>query len=252
MAQVHLISAGKDVKIWKVGEDESSKVKTQIKMVSRSNPHESTYVSCVEWSFSNQYIFTCAEDGTFGLMHRNGAKAGETYSISDMLSKNATKSSKLKLHLQLSPSSSRIMSMTGIDQSVRLYDVKLNKIVHAFTGHSALTTCSSWNIPKGDRIASGNENGDILIHCVRTGKLVSHLRLPKTHTDLDVKPHSQAIRDLQFSPHKSHRNLVAAAYESGCVRLWDVTTGTEKASFLNLVREMDEIDHRGLYSDVHS
>ncbi|GAB7336906.1 hypothetical protein MBLNU13_g01183t1 [Cladosporium sp. NU13] len=91
-------------------------------------------------------------------------------------------------------------------------------VVRKIVGDTKLVSCHLERVttvqfsPDGSKLASGSEDGDVIVWDLTTGA--------KLHT---LEGHSDCITTMQFSPNGSR---LASAYE-GNVAIWDVATGAQ-------------------------
>ena len=116
------------------------------------------------------------------------------------------------------------------DKTVSLWNIATGELLASFTGHKGSVNSVAFS-PDGTRVASGSEDHTIRLWGIVTGKETACL-----------EGHSEPVRSIAFSPDglrlASASGPAFSEYVSedkkrdNTVKLWDVATGKEMASFV--------------------
>ncbi|XP_069140779.1 protein NEDD1-like [Argopecten irradians] len=191
MAGIRLASAGDDIKLWDVDSSYS--------MVQQYNPHECN-VCKLCWSHDNSLLASVSNN-------------------SDKLSISCLKNSSVTIldlkflcgrgFLDLNSTSRYIVS--GIDQTINVWDLKARSLRKTYKGHAGTVTCAKFNW-NDTYIASGSDLGEIIVYNTVSGQGCTPM----------VAPKAQAIKEIQFSHYQ--KSLLGSASDDGAVNLWDINT----------------------------
>ncbi|XP_033745078.1 protein NEDD1-like [Pecten maximus] len=191
MSGMTLASAGDDIKLWDVD--------SSFSMVRQFNPHDHN-VSKVCWSHDNSYLSSVSNVG-------------------DKLSLSVVKNSSVSIldlkfvsgrgFLDFNSTSRYIVS--GIDQAINVWDLKVRSLRKTYKGHTGTVTCAKFNW-NDTYIASGSDTGEIIVYNAVSGQGCSPMIAPK----------AQAVKEIQYSHFK--KSLLGSASDDGAVNLWDTNT----------------------------
>ncbi|XP_060074999.1 protein NEDD1-like [Ylistrum balloti] len=191
MSGMKLASAGDDIKLWDVD--------SSFSLVQQFNPHDHN-VSKVCWSHDNSYLSSVSNS-------------------SDKLSLTAVKNSSVSIldlkfvtgrgFLDFNSTSRYIVS--GIDQAISVWDLKVRSLRKTYKGHTGTVTCAKFNW-NDTYIASGSDTGEIIVYNAVSGQGCSPM----------VAPKAQAVKEIQYSHFK--KSLLGSASDDGAVNLWDTNT----------------------------
>ncbi|OWF54240.1 protein NEDD1-like isoform X2 [Mizuhopecten yessoensis] len=191
MSGMKLASAGDDIKLWDVD--------SSFSMVRQFNPHDHN-VSNVCWSHDNSYLSSVSNS-------------------SDKLSLTAVKNSSVSIldlkfvtgkgFLDFNSTSRYIVS--GVDQAINVWDLKVRSLRKTYKGHTGKVTCAKFNW-NDTYIASGSDTGEIIVYNAVSGQGCSPM----------VAPKAQAVKEIQYSHFK--KSLLGSASDDGAVNLWDTNT----------------------------
>ncbi|XP_077988470.1 protein NEDD1-like [Glandiceps talaboti] len=204
MADLKLLSAGDDIKIWDVG---------TMNIVKQFNPH-SHGLSCVRWSNNNH---TIASTSTAG----DKIALTSIKRLPNIVTESIAEGEKQTCLSFIS--NSRYLISGGKDKIVNVWDMKSKKLKKTFKEHTDAVTCVTVNY-NDTHIASGSYSGDIILSNVVSGQSFSPLRAPKV----------QAIRGLQYSHFK--KSLLGSVSDDGALNLWDASTRKLLKSFTDTHR----------------
>jgi len=115
------------------------------------------------------------------------------------------------------------LALPGPGHTVRVLDTKTGKMVLALRGHSEDVTALAWS-PDGKRLASGSDDATGKVWEIMSGKELVTLR-----------GHRRTLHSLAWSP--DGRRLASVGRDDaedvlpGTLKLWDVATGLELATW---------------------
>ncbi len=109
------------------------------------------------------------------------------------------------------------IASTGIDKTIRIWDIATGKNLVELRGHSHHVYGVSFH-PDGKRLASSSRDDTVRLWDVSLGKQIQLF-----------EGHTEQVIDVEFSPDGKH---LASACDDKTIRFWDVTTGKELRRFL--------------------
>ncbi|ESO84367.1 hypothetical protein LOTGIDRAFT_236321 [Lottia gigantea] len=198
MANIKLVSAGDDIKVWD---------SRNFGLLKTFDPHDQN-TSCVCWSHCGTFLTSCSENDDKIAVTQLKNTSFPTYEI------NVEKGN---LCVDFN-SNSRYILYGGTSCLVNVWDLKTKKMKKSFKEHKSAVTSVAFNWNDA-YIASGSKSGEIILHNLITGQSGAPLKAPKV----------QAIKQLQY--HFFHKALFAAASDDGAVNLWDANTRQLKHAF---------------------
>eukprot|EP00794_Sanderia_malayensis_P006018 gene6018-6717_t len=159
-------------------------------------PYSGT-VNCTCWSTDNALLATA-----FGeQIHIAGVKGEQ---IADL----STEAEQLCLCFS---SNSRYLLSGSKHGAVHIWDLKHKTKRKSFVDHKSSILCATFNY-NDTVIASGDEDGDVLLHTVMSASVAGPLQTQQT----------QAVRGVQYSYFK--KTLLGTASDDGSMNLWDTNT----------------------------
>ena len=160
---------------------------------------------CARFNHNGQVLVGAGAAGVITLWHTNGTVLGE-------LAREKDRGQRIN-SLYFS-SGSRYLATGGVDSVVKIWDLKRREVIRSFKAHKSSVNCVQFSKDADKFVASGAESGCICVFNVLSGRLV------KTLTTVNGLAPVQAV---SFSPF--HKNVLAGAYDDGCVRTWDSSIG---------------------------
>jgi len=158
------------------------------------------FVTSVSTDRGGQRIVTAGMDHTARLWKVDAAPADES-----------TATGGLEVHCLAYSPKGILLASGGPDKIVRIRDRVAASVIELI-GHAGYNNAVAFN-PSGQELATGDENGVVLIWDVGRRRVTRTLR-----------GHTKAITGLAFSP---GGQVLASSSEDGSVRLWNAQTGDE-------------------------
>jgi WD40 repeat protein len=109
----------------------------------------------------------------------------------------------------------RVLSGSGGDDTLKLWDAATGAFVRTFEGHSHAVRSVAFS-PDGRRVLSGSEDNTMKLWDVATGALVR-----------TFEGHSGRVHSVAFSP--DGRRIISGSGDT-TIRIWDAATGTQLAA----------------------
>jgi WD40 repeat protein len=224
----HLIATATDdvVSTWELTREEVQLQHPQVIYESTTTPTapstmSSGYgaVNCLGWNHTQQVLACGTDHGTVALLLENGkmlevlqepceARGSPTPIISLAWGKR-----------------SRHLLTTGQGKRPSLWDLKGKERIMSFEGHDAPVSTVAF-APEDACVASGDNNGEIILHSIHSPKAAMVLPLdvtddpaPRTPTGLKAA----GVRSLHFWT--ARQPLLLAGHRDGVARVWDSTAG---------------------------
>ncbi|XP_065274161.1 protein NEDD1 [Emys orbicularis] len=202
---IRFASSGDDIKIW----DSSS-----ITVVEQFNPHTSHSVNSLCWGNNNilyyNFLVTASTIGDKIVVSSCKGKPVPLFELAEGAKQTC---------VSLNSSSMHIVS-GGLDNTVKIWDLKSRRLHRCLKDHKDEVTCVTFNW-NDCYIASGSMSGEIILHNVTTNLSST----PFGHGS------SQPIRHLKYSSFK--KSLLGSVSDSGTVTLWDVNSQNPYHNFEN-------------------
>ncbi|KIK45762.1 hypothetical protein CY34DRAFT_801228 [Suillus luteus UH-Slu-Lm8-n1] len=147
-------------------------------------------------------IITCSWDGSLRLWDlENGTQIGKDWrNGNDAL-----------WSMALSPNGQMIVTGSGIDYDIRLWDVEKRNMIIRCTGHTRVVWALCWSAD-GERVASGSWDGTARVWDVKRRKNI-----------LTIKTGHQWVWAVTYSPDSS--KLATGGHNNSAVKIWDAKTG---------------------------
>ena len=120
------------------------------------------------------------------------------------------------------PDGRTIVTASAADGAVRFWDARRAEWNGALRGHDSFVYDVAFH-PDRARVASGAWDGTVCIWDATTGRQLSRLSYPSTHSD-----NERIVLSVAFHP---AGKLVACFARDGAVRFWDLTTAKEAFCF---------------------
>lgn len=172
---------------------------------------------CARFNHNGQVLVGAGAAGVITLWHTNGTVLGE-------LARDKDRGHPIRA-LYFS-SGSRYLATGGADRVVKIWDLKRREVIRSFKAHTTAVSCVQFSKDADKFVASGAASGKVCLFNVLSGRLVNTLAVP-------VFPSSSGatgvgVRAVSFSPFR--KSILAAAYDDGCVRTWDVSVAANSSS----------------------
>ncbi|KAM3577801.1 hypothetical protein VYU27_000344 [Nannochloropsis oceanica] len=223
----HLIATATDdvVSTWELTREEAQLQHQQIIYESRTPTVQSTMssgygtVNCLGWNHTQQVLACGTDDGAVALMLDSGK-------MLEVLQEPCEARNPPTPIISLAwGKRSRHLVTTGQGDCPSLWDLKKKERIMSFQGHGATITSVAL-APEDACVASGDKNGEILLHAL-------HSENPGMSLPLDVKgdpvPRTPSglmaagVRSLHFWT--ARQPLLLAGHRDGVARVWDSTAG---------------------------
>jgi len=166
---------------------------------------------CVRFNHNGQVLVGAGTSGVITLWHTNGTVLGE-------LSRKQDHGKTIRA-LSFS-SGSRYLATGGDDAVVKVWDLKRREVIRTFRGHKHTVECIQFSKDADKYVASGDEDGDICLFNVLTGRLAMTLSRPQ----VGESRVSTSVHSISFSAHQ--KNLLTSAHDDGELRLWDIASSS--------------------------
>ncbi|KIK45760.1 hypothetical protein CY34DRAFT_495923 [Suillus luteus UH-Slu-Lm8-n1] len=162
-------------------------------------------VRCAVHLPSEKQIITCSWDGSLRLWDlENGTQIGEEWL-------NRQNGNDTVWSMALSPNGQIIVTGSGINYDIRLWDVEKRNMIIRCTGHTNVVCALCWSAD-GERIASGSWDGTARVWDVTSGMNI-----------LTIKTGHYQVWAVTYSPDSS--KLATGGIDESAVKIWDAKTG---------------------------
>ncbi|KAG2354179.1 WD40-repeat-containing domain protein [Suillus spraguei] len=160
-----------------------------------------SWVKGVVHLLDGQHIITCSLDGSLQLWNlKRGKQIGENW-----------RNGNGGVWSMALSSNGKTIASGGDDAKVKLWDVKMRKVIATWTGHSNVVCALCWS-GDGERVASGSWDGTARVWEVNSSKNI-----------LTIKTRHKWVRAVKYSPDSS--KLATGGSGDNAVKIWDAKTG---------------------------
>jgi len=133
--------------------------------------------------------------------------------------------------IALSPNGKTVAS-ASFDGKVRLWDVKMEKVVAKWTGHADIVRSLCWSVD-GERVVSGSHDGTMSVWDVESGDTVLG----------PIKTGHQVVCAVIYSPDTT--KIATSGGDENALKIWDAKTG----NLLSRIKHDDDVRSLAWTSD---
>eukprot|EP01033_Poteriospumella_lacustris_P007165 gene7165-5157_t len=196
---MYIASVSDSLKVWDVDDDRQLKLRNTVKSTSE-------YL-CLSWNHTNQVIAVGGRENKVHIVHAANGRLLQSLQVTE------TVLSKFKVPTLSFSHNSRYLAV-GFESIIQLWDLKERQIKNVLTGHKSPLVSVQFN-SSGDFFGA-DEEGSI--------KLWS----PKTYEAVNITEDNRGVRPIYSLTKLAISSIVpvvAAGYDDGTLRVWDIANG---------------------------
>jgi WD40 repeat protein len=197
---MYLASVSNSLKVWDVSNfDRECKLHSMHRSISE--------FLCLSWNHTNQVVAVGGRENKVHIVQASNGSVLQSFQVTDTALTN------FKVPTLSFSHNSRYLTI-GVESSIQLWDLKKRQVKHVLTGHKRSIVSLQFN-SNGDFFGADDEGS------IKLWSLKSYEAVNITEDNRGVRP-IHSLTKLAISPIAP---VVAAGYDDGSLRVWDIANG---------------------------